>query len=119
MKDTRPATKLLLGFVCGALTAFFGAGPAAAQDRVERFLRESTGSIGGAGIRIDLQADQRPFREVVDEIRRKSGANIVLLPGIDEKVSLDLRGVHWAQVLQEAADQAHCLVEDKGDYLRI
>ncbi len=63
-------------------------------------------------VRISLRVEGRQLDEVVEYIRSQSGANIVVLEGGEEPVSLDLSDVHWRDALDLAAELASCVVEE-------
>ena len=71
--------------------------------------------------RVDIDIVERDLSEVVQYLREKSGANIVVLEGGDEKVqTLKLSDVYWRDALDYAAESAGCVVEeDKSGVLTI
>ncbi len=71
--------------------------------------------------RVDIDIVERDLSEVVQYLREKSGANLVILAGGDEKVeSLKLSDVYWRDALDYAAESAGCVVEeDKSGVLTI
>ncbi len=63
--------------------------------------------------RVDIDIVERDLSEVVQYLREKSGANIVVLEGGDRKVeTLKLSDVYWRHALDYAAESAGCVVEE-------
>lgn len=71
--------------------------------------------------RVDLDIVEKDLSIVVDFLRKRSGANIVILQGGGNKVeSLELSDVYWRDALEYAAELAGCVVEeDKSGVLTI
>ncbi|MEM9802683.1 MAG: secretin N-terminal domain-containing protein, partial [Planctomycetota bacterium] len=71
--------------------------------------------------RVDLDIVERDLSQVVQYLRDRSGANIVVIEGGDRKVqSLKLSDVYWRDALEYAAEVAGCVVEeDKSGVLTI
>ena len=71
--------------------------------------------------RVDIDIVERDLSEVVQYLREKSGANLVILAGGDAKVkTLKLSDVYWRDALDYAAESAGCVVEeDKSGVLTI
>lgn len=67
---------------------------------------------GDRASRLTLRLKDRDLREVVQSIRRKTSANIIMDPGIEEPVTIDLQDVHWRQALNLVAEQAGCIVTE-------
>ncbi len=66
--------------------------------------------------RLSLRVEGRQLEEVVDFVRERSGANIVILAGEESEqtpISLDLSDVSWREVLALAAEKAGCVVEER------
>lgn len=63
--------------------------------------------------RVSLRVDQRSLSEVVEYLRDESGANIMILQGAEEEVSMDLTDVPWLDALDLAAEAAGCVVEER------
>ncbi|HKX46433.1 MAG TPA: hypothetical protein VJP77_07005 [Planctomycetota bacterium] len=65
--------------------------------------------------RVDLRVEGRELQEVVDFLRERSGANIVILdePSRSKPISLELNDVSWRDALDLAADLAGCVVEER------
>jgi len=63
--------------------------------------------------RVSLRVDQRALHEVVDFLRDESGANIMILQGEEELVSMDLTDVPWFDALELAVEAAGCVVEER------
>lgn len=70
----------------------------------------------GLDARIDLRIEQRPLGRVVDSIRSRTGANIIVsAEAADREVtSLDLNKVHWREALKIACENAGCVVEERA-----
>lgn len=67
---------------------------------------------GDKASRLTLKLKDRDLAEVVASIRRKANANIVMDPGIEASVTIDLQDVHWRQALTLVAEQAGCVVTE-------
>ena len=52
--------------------------------------------------------------EVVQYLREQSGANVVVLEGADEVISLELTDVPWRDALDLASEAAGCVVEERA-----
>jgi type IV pilus assembly protein PilQ len=59
---------------------------------------------------VSLDVKERDLRDVLDFLRQESGANIVLDPGVEEKVTLSLEQVPWKAALHLASERAGCVV---------
>jgi type IV pilus secretin PilQ/predicted competence protein len=69
---------------------------------------------------VTLDVRERNLADVISEIRERAEVNIVLAPGVDEKVTLRLVDVPWKKALELAAEQAGCVViEDGPNLLRV
>ena len=80
----------------------------------------SSQSEGDRASRLTLRLRDRDLREVVQSIRRKTNSNIIMEPGIEESVTIDLQDVHWRQALSLVAEQAQCIVtEADGGVLKV
>lgn len=94
----------------GLLFALFALAPSAwaqifgTADAVSNAVDESAS--------IDLDVEGRPIEDVLKLIRDKSGANILLAPGVSAKVTLTFRGVPWREALELVAENAGCIVEE-------
>lgn len=69
----------------------------------------------GLDARVDLRVEQRPLRVVVETLRARTGANIVVSEEASEKVvkSLELTKIEWREALELAAESAGCVVEER------
>lgn len=75
---------------------------------------------GDKASRLTLRLKDRDLREVVASIRKKANANIIMDPGIEASVTIDLQDVHWRQALTLVAEQARCIVtEGEGGVLKV
>ena len=66
--------------------------------------------------RLSLRVEGRQLEEVVEFVRERSGANIVILAGEEgaqTPISLELTDVSWREVLELAAEKAGCVVEER------
>lgn len=89
--------KFLIGV---ALAMTLTAGTAAAQ------------SVG-RDARVNLRVEGRALSDIVQYLREQSGANIVVLEGADENISLELSDVPWRDALDIAAEAAECVVVER------
>ncbi len=69
-------------------------------------------SEGDRASRLTLRLKDRDLRDVVQSIRRKTNANIIMAPGIEEAVTIDLHDVYWRQALSLVVEQAGCIVTE-------
>ncbi len=69
-------------------------------------------SEGDRASRLTLRLKDRDLRDVVQSIRRKTNANIIMDPGIEEAVTIDLHDVYWRQALSLVVEQAGCIVTE-------
>lgn len=63
--------------------------------------------------RVSLRVEGRELSEIVQYLREQSGANIVVLEGADEPISLELTDVSWREALELAGELAGCVVEER------
>jgi len=79
-----------------------------------------TDAEGDRASRLTLKLKDRDLRDVVSSIRRKASVNIIMDPGIEANVTIDLQDVPWRQALDLVAEQAGCVVtEGEGDVLKV
>jgi type IV pilus assembly protein PilQ len=79
-----------------------------------------TDAEGDRASRLTLKLKDRDLRDVVQSIRRKANANIIMDPAIEAAVTIDLQDVHWRQALALVAEQAGCIVsEGDGGVLKV
>ncbi len=108
----RAASGLGLAFVLVALAPTAGAQIFGTGEAVPGAVDESAS--------IDLDVNGRPIEDVLKLIRDKSGANILLAPGVDAKVTLTFRGVPWREALDLVAENAGCVViETRGRVFKV
>lgn len=74
-----------------------------------------TNALGDRASRLTLRLKDRDLRDVITSIRRKANVNIIMEPGIEATVSIDLADVHWRQALDLVAEQAECVVTELDD----
>ncbi len=68
----------------------------------------------GLDSRVSLRVEGRALSEVVQYLREQSGANVVVMEGGDEVVSLELTDVPWRDALDLASEAAGCVVEERA-----
>ncbi len=68
----------------------------------------------GLDSRVSLRVEGRALSEVVQYLREQSGANVVVMEGGDEIVSLELTDVPWRDALDLASEAAGCVVEERA-----
>ncbi len=71
------------------------------------------GQTVGKDARVDLRVDNRSLAEVIEFLREQTGANLVLMPGADATISLELSDVGWRDALEIAAETAGCIVAER------
>ncbi|HLU40064.1 MAG TPA: secretin N-terminal domain-containing protein, partial [Planctomycetota bacterium] len=108
----------VLALVCGLV------GTASAQQ--EDPTADQQGAMRSEGgestLRLSLKLKDRLLRDVVQNIRRKTGVNIILDPKIQDTdtVTIDLDNVEWRRALDLVAESAGCVVvEVAGNVLKI
>ena len=69
----------------------------------------------GLDARVDLRVEQRPLGRVIESLRTRTGANIVVTDEASEKIveSLELTKIEWREALDLAAENAGCVVEER------
>lgn len=85
------------------------AAPKDAQGKQDEIRAEAEGDKAS---RLTLKLKDRDLNDVVQSIKRKANANIVMEPGIEAVVTIDLQDVHWRQALDLVAEQAGCVVSE-------
>lgn len=85
------------------------------------FMPAASAQVPSLDARVDLDIVDKDLSLVVQLLRGRSGANIVILEGGDNKVdALELTDVFWRDALEYAAEKAGCVVEeDKSGVLTI
>lgn len=63
---------------------------------------------------VSVAANGQPLAAFVQELRDRSGANILIAPGVDGTVTLKLSDAPWRTVLDLAAEQNGCVVSQRG-----
>jgi len=112
------AFKTVIGFALGALAMV----SLPAQEAEQQGAQEGVSSQaeGALQSRLTLRLKDRELRDVVQSIRRKTSANIIMDPGIEAPVTIDLQDVPWRQALSLVAEQAGCIVtEADGGVLKV
>jgi type II secretory pathway component GspD/PulD (secretin) len=91
--------------------------PVQGQGRPEDIQSEAEGARAS---RLTLKLKDRDLRDVVNSIRKKTNANIVMDQSIEKTVTIDLQDVHWRQALTLVAESADCVVtEIEGGILKV
>ena len=79
-----------------------------------------SGAEGDRSSRLTLKLKDRDLRDVVNSIKRKASANIIMDAAIEAAVTIDLQDVPWRQALALVAEQAGCVVtEGDGGVLKV
>src|SRR5579871_2053571 len=68
--------------------------------------------------RISISCEDRDLREVMDDIGRQVGRNIVVEPEIHEKVTISLKKIPWTDAVLVIAKMTKCEVEQRGPVVR-
>lgn len=66
---------------------------------------------------IDVSVEEADLRDVMDEIGRRVGRNIIVEPEIHEKVTISLRKIPWRDAVDVIAKMTKCEVEQRGSIL--
>ncbi len=111
------AFKTVIGFVLSTFALAALPAQEAGQEAQEGVSSQAEGALDS---RLTLRLKDRELRDVVQSIRRKTGANIIMDPDIEAPVTIDLQDVHWRQALSLVAEQAGCIVtEREGGVLKV
>ena len=94
------AFKTVIGLVLGAF--FVASLPAQGVDPQAQE-GVSSQAEGALASRLTLRLKDRELRDVVQSIRRKTSANIIMDADIEATVTIDLQDVHWRQALDLVA----------------
>ncbi|MSR74659.1 MAG: hypothetical protein EXS14_04205 [Planctomycetes bacterium] len=68
---------------------------------------------------VTVQVTDQPIADFVNHLRERSGANILIAPGLAAKVTLSLNDAPWRTVLDIAAEQSGCVVSQRGGILLV
>lgn len=107
---------------CLVRAAAFSAVVFAAQANAQVFGQgDGISAVVDESATITLQdVKDRPLEDVLKLIRDRSGANILLAPGVDAKVTISFSGVPWREALELVAENAGCIVtETRGRVFRV
>ncbi|MCC7169495.1 MAG: hypothetical protein IT459_03525, partial [Planctomycetes bacterium] len=107
---------------CFVRAAAFSAVVFAAQASAQVFGQgDGVSAVVDESATITLQdVKDRPLEDVLKLIRDRSGANILLAPGVDAKVTISFSGVPWREALELVAENAGCIVtETRGRVFRV
>lgn len=63
---------------------------------------------------VSVTANGQSLAAFVQELRDRSGANILIAPGVDGSVTLKLSDAPWRTALDIAAEQNNCVVSQRG-----
>jgi type II secretory pathway component HofQ len=66
---------------------------------------------------IDVSVEDVDLREVMDEIGRRVGVNILVEPDVHEKVTISLRQIAWRDAVSVIARMTKCQVRGRGSIL--
>ncbi len=66
---------------------------------------------------LTLKLKDRLFKDVVQQIKRKVGVNIIMDESIDDTVTIDIEDVEWQVALKMVAEKAGCVVIPVGKSL--
>ncbi|HZU98964.1 MAG TPA: hypothetical protein VFF73_19810 [Planctomycetota bacterium] len=64
---------------------------------------------------IDVNVEDADLREVMDEIGRRVGRNIIVEPDVHERVTITLRQIPWLDAVNVIAKLTKCELERKGE----
>lgn len=80
----------------------------------------TSGAQADRASRLTLKLRDRDLREIVASIRRKTNANIIMDPGIEAPITIELADIHWRQALELVAEQGGCIVRElEGGILKV
>ena len=100
--------KIVKAFLSVVAVVAFTASPAAAQ-------------VPSLDARVSINVVEQDLSQIVQHLRDRSGANIVIIEGGDNKVrDLQITDVYWRDALEYAVELAGCVVEEtKSGVLKI
>ena len=111
------AFKTVIGFALSTFALAVLPAQEAEQQAQEGVSSQAEGALAS---RLTLRLKDRELRDVVQSIRHKTSANIIMDPGIEATVTIDLQDVHWRQALTLVAEQSGCIVtEGAGGVLKV
>jgi type II secretory pathway component HofQ len=64
-----------------------------------------------------ITVEDADLREVMDQIGRQVGTNIIVEPDIHEKVTISLRGIPWRDAVAVIARMCGCQIDARGDQI--
>lgn len=98
------------GIVSALLTILLGGSAAAAPSLLQNQEADAQKSTVVGAQTVSFDVKDRDLNDIIDFIRRRTETNIVVAPGIQEKVTLTLKDVDWRQALALVAERAGCVV---------
>jgi len=101
----------LTALYCGVFAGFIPAQVGQQGQEVQ------TKAPGSKQTLLTLKLKDRLFKDVVQQIKRKVGVNIIMDEGIDETVTIDIEDVEWRVALDMVAEKAGCVVVQVGKSL--
>lgn len=100
-----------LGLILLAVTALSGRAAAENVPSVDQLNPEEGGTL-------TLDVKDRPLKDVVDYIRDKTRVNIIVSPDAEaEKVTINVKDLHWLKTLELVAEHAECILVQDGPNL--
>ena len=81
---------------------------------IKRFLDRPKDDAAHLKREIDVSVEDADLRDVMDEIGRRVGHNIIVEPDVHEKVTISLRKVPWLEAVRVIANLTKCELETRG-----
>ena len=104
---------VVCALAAGASVALAQGGPPPARGG---FATDDAATVRVTGV-ISVDFREEPIQAVADKISRMVGVNVVVAPGIDQKVTIKLDNLPYEEVLREIASRANLVVVRKGNNL--
>lgn len=112
------SSAIALGALAAPNASAQGAGPADKSFK-DKYLPNAGRGKGGSGAAtdriqktIDIDVVDKDLREIVEEIGRKVGKNILVAPGVEERITVTLRDLPWPDAVKVVAGLAKCDIEE-------
>jgi type II secretory pathway component GspD/PulD (secretin) len=118
MRTSRIFASLAVAAALAPATARAQGGDAAKTgEDIKKFLDHAPDQAAHLKREIDVSVEDADLRDVMDEIGRRVGRNIIVEPEIHEKVTISLRKIPWRDAVDVIAKMTKCEVEQRGSIL--
>lgn len=111
------ATLAVAAAIAPATARAQGGDAAKTGEDLKKFLDRRPDEAAHLKREIDVAVEDADLRDVMDEIGRRVGRNIIVEPDIHEKVTISLRKIPWRDAVDVIAKMTKCEVEQRGSIL--